>query len=82
MRPVHLLGVLLFCVMGSVNARADNVSTDNASVDAGVTFIDAQTQNEVLRQYLLPSPILVNDDQSDAALYDFMNQKMKWEKND
>ncbi|TNZ88000.1 hypothetical protein CGK40_22940 [Vibrio parahaemolyticus] len=80
MRLVHLLNVLLLCGM---NAWAQEAPTDdNASGDAGVTFIDAQSQNEVLRQYLLPPPMLIGEDQSDEALYEFMNQKMKWEEND
>ncbi len=83
MKSTHLLGVLLLCAMGSMSAWAQEVSTDDkAAVDTGVTFIDAQSQNEVLRQYLLPSPVLVDEDQSDEALYEFMNQKMKWEDND
>lgn len=82
MRSTLLLSVI--CVMGSMNAWAEEtpIDTDNTTIDAGVTFIDAQSQNEVLRQYLLPSPVLVDEDQSDEALYEFMNQKMKWEEND
>ncbi len=83
MKLTHLLGALLLCVMGSMSAGAQDAPTDDKMVvGAGVTFIDAQSQNEVLRQYLLPSPVLVDDDQSDEALYEFMNQKMKWEEND
>ncbi|HGZ7315114.1 TPA: hypothetical protein ACOL2D_004547 [Vibrio parahaemolyticus] len=83
MKSTHLLGVSLLCIMGSVSAWAQDAPTnDKTDVDAGVTFIDAQSQNEVLRQYLLPSLVLVDDDQSDEALYEFMNQKMKWEDND
>ncbi len=83
MKLAHLLGALLLCVMGSRGAWAQDAPTDDkVNVDAGVTFIDAQSQNEALRQYLLPSPVLVDEDQSDEALYEFMNQKMKWEDND
>ncbi|PMO44223.1 hypothetical protein BCT11_07665 [Vibrio sp. 10N.222.52.B12] len=83
MKLTHLLGVLLFCTMESMSAWAQDVPTnDKTGVDTGVTFIDAQSQNEVLHQYLLPSPVLVDEDQSDEALYEFMNQKIKWEDND
>lgn len=81
MRLTFLLSAI--GVMSSVNVWAQEASTsDDATIDAGVTFIDAQSQNEVLRQYLLPSPIFVDEDQSDEALYEFMNQKIKWEEND
>ena len=80
MRGVILLS--LVGVMGSVNVWAEEPTTERPTSDTGVTFIDAQSQNEVLRQYLLPTPILVDEDQSDEALYEFMNQKMKWEEND
>ena len=83
MKLAHLLGVLLLCSMGSMSAWAQDVPTnDKTGDDSGVTFIDAQSQNEVLQQYLLPSPVLVDEDESDEALYEFMNQKMKWEDND
>ena len=71
--------VLLICVMGSMNAWSqEGMDSD----DAGVTFVDAQSQDEVLRQYLLSPPALVDEDQSDEMLYEFMNQKIKWEEND
>lgn len=83
MKLAHLLGVLLLCSMGSMSAWAQDVPTnDKTDVDSGVTFIDAQSQNEVLHQYLLPPPVLVDEDESDKALYEFMNQKMNWEDND
>ncbi|EHJ9985781.1 hypothetical protein KB976_004932 [Vibrio parahaemolyticus] len=78
MRAVLLLG--LIGAMGS--AWANETETTPSPVDTGVTFIDAQSQNEVLRQYLLPPPVLVDEDQSDEALYEFMNQKTKWEEHD
>ncbi|EHK6028633.1 hypothetical protein C4G95_RS23035 [Vibrio parahaemolyticus] len=81
MRLTFLLSVI--GVMSSVNVWAQEAPTsDDATIDAGVTFIDAQSQNEVLRQYLLPSPVFVDEDQSDEALYEFMNKKTKWEEND
>ncbi|ALR95752.1 hypothetical protein [Vibrio alginolyticus] len=80
MRGVILLS--LVGVMGSVYVWAEEPTMEHPTSDTGVTFIDAQSQNEVLRQYLLPTPILVDEDQSDEALYEFMNQKMKWEEND
>lgn len=81
MRLTFLLSTI--GVMSSVSLWAQEASTsDDAAIAAGVTFIDAQSQNEVLRQYLLPSPIFVDEDQSDEALYEFMNQKIKWEEND
>ncbi|WP_104038596.1 hypothetical protein [Vibrio jasicida] len=83
MKLTHLLGVLLLCTMESMSAWAQDVPTnDKTDVDSGVTFIDAQSQNEVLHQYLLPPPVLVDEDESDEALYEFMNQKMNWEDND
>jgi len=78
MRAVLLLG--LIGAMGS--AWANEAETTPSPADTGVTFIDAQSQNEVLRQYLLPPPVLVDKDQSDEVLYEFMNQKTKWEEND
>ncbi|EJV0279265.1 hypothetical protein ACJZRZ_004752 [Vibrio parahaemolyticus] len=78
MRAVLLLG--LIGVMGS--AWANETEATPSSADTGVTFIDALSQNEVLRQYLLPPPLLVDKDQSDEALYEFMNKKTKWEEND
>lgn len=75
--------VLLICVMGSMNAWSqEGMDSDDAGIDAGVTFVDAQSQDEVLRQYLLSPPALVDEDQSDEMLYEFMNQKIKWEEND
>lgn len=83
MKLTYLLGVSIVCVMGSIDVWAQDAPTNkNVTADVGVTFIDAQSQNEVLRQYLLPSPFLVDEDQSDEVLYEFMNQKIKWEEND
>jgi len=80
MRLTFLLNGIV--VMSSVNVWAQEVSTSDETIDADVTFIYAQSQNEVLCQYLLPSPIFADEDQADEALYEFMNQKIRWEEND
>lgn len=69
------------CLIGSTCAFAVDTATPSDN-ESGVTFIDAKSTNEVLRQYLLPPPELVDEEQMDAVLYEFMNQKVKWEEYD
>lgn len=52
------------------------------SEDNGVTLIDAQTVEERLRPYLLPLPDMEKENQADAELIEFINQRVKWEKDD
>lgn len=48
----------------------------------GMTFIDGESADEKIRHYLLSFDLFDIEDQSDAALYEFIHEKMKWENND
>lgn len=67
-------------MISTVSICAENVTM--SPENSGVTFIDAQTMGEAFRPYLLPLPDMKKEDQSDAALFEFINQKIKWETDD
>ncbi|MCD1416906.1 hypothetical protein IOC51_23055 [Vibrio parahaemolyticus] len=74
-----LLFALTFRVWAGQTEPLD--ASPNASTP-GVTFIDGESADEKIRHYLLSFDLFDIEDQSDAALYEFIHEKIKWENDD
>lgn len=70
MVPVH-------AVEPGRSVSSSSVSPEKSTT--GVSFIDGSTADEKIRPYLLPIP-LININESDVELVDYIHEKMKWEK--
>lgn len=74
---------LLFALTPRVWAdQTEPLDTSPKASTPGVTFIDGESADEKIRHYLLSFDLFDIEDQSDAALYEFIHEKMKWENDD
>ncbi|EHH1078760.1 hypothetical protein J7I01_004454 [Vibrio parahaemolyticus] len=62
--------------------KTEPLKTSSQVSAPGVTLIDGESANEKIRHYLLSFDLFDIEDQSDAVLYEFIHEKMKWENND
>ncbi|MGF1803970.1 hypothetical protein L4C31_01820 [Aliivibrio sifiae] len=84
-KPYLVNGLLLISLIAMGYSRiASASSTENENESQGkvlgVMNIDVTPTNEKLQQYLLPLSSVIIENTSDAVLYDFINEKTKWEK--
>ncbi|MFA0158057.1 hypothetical protein [Vibrio sp. 10N.261.46.A3] len=78
MMRIFLLSSILLIKASCVWAGDEDVPSENNEI----TFIDAIAEEELFRPYILKLPDIEKVSQADAALFEFINQKIKWEKDD